>query len=175
MIWRLQESKFGMNKWESNRLRKNSNINKIHLIWIQELRVYIHNAQFDSHIRKEKRKTEETSQYPSSPTKINAGSIWSGMEFGMASPFQTQAINRRSEIFFYISICFPWNMWNAMYRVFRKALRKISMLPLIEKIWNKLSRTIFEFDWIYLQRYSFSWVQCICTCVCNGLVFTPKH
>ena len=37
MIWRLQESKCVMNKWEANRLRWHFNINKLCLIWIQEL------------------------------------------------------------------------------------------------------------------------------------------
>ena len=46
----------------------------------------------------------------------------------------TNTVKRRSGIFFYISLYLPWNTQNAMYRVFRKALRKISMLPLIETI-----------------------------------------
>ena len=50
------------------------------------------------------------------------------MEFGIYSIYQTSAIKRISGISFYISLYFPWNMWNAMYRVFRKALRLISML-----------------------------------------------
>ena len=70
----------------------------------------------------------EIQQYPSSPTRINAVSIWSVTECGMSSPFQTHAIKIRSGIFFYISLYFPWNTWNAMYRVFRKALRQISIL-----------------------------------------------
>ena len=118
---------------------------------------------------------KEIQRYPSSPTSINVVSIWSGMECGMSSPFQTHTIKRRGGIFFYISLYFPWNTWNAMYRVFRKALRQISMLPLIETIWNKWSGTLFEFNWIYLQSYSFSWGQCTCTWVCNGLVFIPTH
>ena len=71
---------------------------------------------------------KEIQRYSSSPTSINAVSIWSGMEYGTSSPFQTHAINRRSGIFFYISLYFPWNMWEAMCRVFRKDLRRISML-----------------------------------------------
>ena len=46
MIWRLQESKFGMNKWEANRLWRHFNINKLHLIWIQELES-ISNVKWD--------------------------------------------------------------------------------------------------------------------------------
>ena len=91
----------------------------------------------------------------------------------MSSPFHKNAIKKRSGIFFYISLYFPWIAWNVMYRVFRKSLRQISMLPLIETIYNKWSRTIFEFNLIYLQSYRFSWVQCTCNWVFNGLVFIP--
>ena len=70
---------------------------------------------------------KESHKYPSIPTRINAVSIWSRMECGMSSPFQTHTIKRWSGIFFYISLYFPWTMWTAMYRVFRKAMRQISM------------------------------------------------
>ena len=71
---------------------------------------------------------KESQQYPSSPTRINAMSIWSGMECGISSPFQTHAIKIINGVLFYTSLDFPWNAWNTMYRVFRKALRQISML-----------------------------------------------
>ena len=71
---------------------------------------------------------KEIQKYPSIPTRINAVSIWSGMEFDMSSPFQNHTKNIRSGIFFCISLDFPWNKWNAMYRVFRNSLRYISML-----------------------------------------------
>ena len=70
---------------------------------------------------------KESQKYPSNTTWINAVSIWSVMEYGMSSPFQIHVINRRSGIFFYISLYFLFNMWNSMYRVFIKALRHISM------------------------------------------------
>ena len=70
---------------------------------------------------------KERKKCPSSPTSINAVSTWSDMECGMSSPFHTHAIKRRSRIFFYISLYFPWDTWNIMYRVFRKSLRHISM------------------------------------------------
>ena len=76
---------------------------------------------------------KESQQYPSSPTRINAVSIWSTMEFGASSPFQTDAINRRGGVFFYISIDFPWTISRAIYRVFWKALRRINMWF---KIWR---------------------------------------
>ena len=71
---------------------------------------------------------KEIHKYPSSSIIINAVSIWSEMECGIYFPLQTHKINRRSGIFFYISLDFPWNTWNTMYRVFRKTLRRISML-----------------------------------------------
>ena len=137
-MWILHDSKFGMKKWEANRIRQYFNINKLHLIWIQEL-YRIRNLNWDV----------------------------------LSLPYTRN--KRRSEIFFYISLDFPWDMWNAMYRVFRKALRRISMFPLIETIWNKLSGTLFEFNLIYLQGYSFSCGQCTCTWVCIILVFFPTH
>ena len=71
---------------------------------------------------------KEGHKYPSSPTRINAVSIWSEIERDMSSPLHTHKIKRRSGIFSYISIDLPWNTWNNMYRVFRKTLRQISML-----------------------------------------------
>ena len=70
---------------------------------------------------------KEIQLYPSSPTRINDVSIWSGMECGISSPFQTHKIKRRGGIFLYISLYFPWNTWNETYRVFWKDLRRISM------------------------------------------------
>ena len=72
-------------------------------------------------------KTEETSKYTTSCTRINAVSIWSGIECGIAYPYQTHSINRRSDIFFFISLDLPWNTWNSMHRVFKNALRQISI------------------------------------------------
>ena len=97
------------------------------------------------------------------------------MESGMSSPFQTHSIKKISGIFFYITLDFPWNMWNAIYEFFRKAPRKISMLPLIETIWNKWSGKLFEFNLIYIQGYTFSWGKCTCTGVWIGIVFFPTH
>ena len=70
---------------------------------------------------------KENQKYPLITTRINAMSILSWMECGVYSPFQTHTIKWRGAIFFYISLDFPWNKWNNMYRVFRKALSQISM------------------------------------------------
>ena len=95
---------------------------------------------------------KESQKYPSSPTRINAMSILSWMECGMYSPFQTHTIKWRGEIFFYISLDFPWNTWNAMYRVFRKALLYISLLFITwsgqECTWGVLCKILF------FRRYS---------------------
>ena len=50
---------------------------------------------------------KEIHQYPSSPTRINYVSTWSGMECDMSYPFQTHVIKIISGNFFYISIDFP--------------------------------------------------------------------
>ena len=75
----------------------------------------------------------KTRKSPSNPAGINAVSIWPGMESEMYSPFQTHTVKKRIGIFFYISLHFPWNTCNAMYRVFRKALRQVSIFL---KTWN---------------------------------------
>ena len=64
----------------------------------------------------------------SNPTSINAVSIWSRMECGVSYLFHNTKIKRRNGIFFYISLYFPWNTWNSMYRFFRKDMKQISML-----------------------------------------------
>ena len=97
------------------------------------------------------------------------------MESGMSSPFQTHAIKRISGIFFYIMFNLPRNMWITMYGVFRKALRKINMLPLIETKRNNWSGTLFEFNWMYIQGYSFNCGQCTRTWGCIRIVFFSTH
>ena len=106
----------------------------------------------------------ERQRYPSSPKGINSVRIGSTMECGTSSPFQTHAIKRRDGIFFYINLDFHWTMSKAMYRVFWKALRRISMLFRIwrgqECIWGVIYQILF------FRRY---WHWCRCTTICNVL------
>ena len=114
---------------------------------------------------------KESQQYPSSPTRINAVSILSGMECGTYFPFHTHAINRRGGIFFYVSLDFPCTMSKAIYRVFWKALRRISMLFRIwrgqECTWGVLSQILFfirYWNWCrwhqrYLRSLSLPWLH----------------
>ena len=90
---------------------------------------------------------KEIQRYPSSTTSIIAVSIWSGMECGMSFTLNTHAIKRRYGILFYMSLNFPWNTWDTMYRVFWKSLRRISMLFRIwrgqECTWGVLYQILF--------------------------------
>ena len=90
---------------------------------------------------------KESQQYSSSPTRINALSIWSKMECGISSPLQNHKIKRRSGIFFYIILNSPCNTWKASYRVFWKAQRRTSILFRTWRgqkcTWGVLCQTIF--------------------------------
>ena len=91
----------------------------------------------------------------SSTTRTNDMSIWPGMECGTSYTYQTPTIHTRIGILFYISLYFPWNIWNSMYRVLRKALRQISM-------WFRTLRG-HEYTWgvicqmLFLRRYWHFW------------------
>ena len=114
---------------------------------------------------------KEIQRYPSSPTRINSVSIWSGMKCGTYSLFQTHTIKRRGENIFYISLYFPWNKWNAMYRVFWKDPRRISMLFITwrgqECTWWVLYKILFFRRYLYwchwkqpdLRSFSSPWLH----------------
>ena len=99
---------------------------------------------------------KESQQYPSSPTRINAVSIWSTMECGTSSPYQTHGIKRRGGIFFYTNLDLHWIMSKAMYRVFWKALRRISMLF---RIWRGQECTWGVLYQILLFRRYWHWCR----------------
>ena len=73
-----------------------------------------------------------------------------------------------------------WFQQDLLYEIYRWEanrlrqhcnINKVHMICNITWFWlviyNKWSGILFEFNWIYLQSYSFRWGQCTCTRVCT--------